>query len=287
MKNTNKVKKTITAMLAAVMMMTTAAIAASADNTQAAKSVHISQSAFEHFNDYRDWAENVGYNSGYLTQAGVKGINGDQYLTLPDSPAYTSGNIVIGDSRCCQLGILQQRTGAGSYATFGVWGGHYSSKNAPSIVTDKLRNAVRDCFEAQIKTVGKCDIYFFATVNDYDFKSNDNAGNIESAVNTAAEFANMTFDYNGKTYQPNITVIGFDGCWTTSDLWGTPQEDFNRWVEDYNKKLEAAVKAENKLNGCRFTTVPHICGGKAGFIDDGLHYSDETLKKKKKFIENN
>ena len=103
MKNTNKVKKTITSMLAAVMMMTTAAIAASADNTQTAKSVHISQSTFEHFNDYRDWAENVGYNSGYLTQAGVKGINGDQYLTLPDSQGYTSGNIVRGDSRCCHV----------------------------------------------------------------------------------------------------------------------------------------------------------------------------------------
>ena len=282
MKNTSKVKKTLTAVISGIMMMTTAAsFAVSADDTGA------SENSFEHFNDYRSWADTVGYNSGYLTQAGVKGINGDQYFTLPDSPAYTSGNIVIGDSRCCQLGILQQRSGAGSYAAFGVWGGHYGSENTPPIVTDELRNTVRDCFEAQIKSVGSCSIYFFATVNDYDFKTNDNAGNIKAAVNTAAEFANMTFECNGKTYRPNITVIGFDGCWTTSDLWGTPQEDFNRWIWDYNEKLEAAVKAEDKLTGCEFTTVPEICGGKAGFIDDGLHYSDETLKAIEKYIENN
>lgn len=235
------------------------------------------ESAFESYNDYLGWADSVGYDSGYLTRAGVDGINEDQYITLPDSPGYTSGKIVIGDSRCCQMGILQQRSGAGSYATFGVWGGHYSSVKTPPIVTDELKNAVRECFEAQIKAEGRCDIYFFATVNDYDFQENDNAGFIVDTVSAAAEFADMTFDCNGETYRPTVTVIGFDGCWTTSDLWGTPQEDFNRWVGDYSEKLEAAVRAEDRLSGCGFTTVPEICGGKAGFIDDGLHYSDETL----------
>ena len=240
-------------------------------------------STFESFNDYLDWADTTGYDSGYLTEAGANGINEDQYITLPDSQGYTSGKILIGDSRCCQLGILQQRSDIGSYATFGVWGGHYSSANPP-IVTNELRNAVRSCFEAQIKAAGSCDIYFFATVNDYDFQSNDNADFIKDTVSTAAEFADMTFDNNGEIFRPSITVIGFDGCWTTSDLWGTPQEDFNRWVEDYNVKLEAAVKAENKLSGSTFTTVPYICGGKAGFIDDGLHYSDETLTTIEKYI---
>ena len=68
MKNTSKVKKTLTAVISGIMMMTTAAsFAVSADDTGA------SENSFEHFNDYRSWAENVGYNSGYLTQAGVKG----------------------------------------------------------------------------------------------------------------------------------------------------------------------------------------------------------------------
>ena len=42
-------------------------------------------SAFERYNDYLGWADSVGYDSGYLTRAGVDGINEDQYITLRDS----------------------------------------------------------------------------------------------------------------------------------------------------------------------------------------------------------
>ena len=35
---------------------------------------------------------------------------------------------------------------------------------------------------------------------------------------------------NGEEYAPKIVVIGFDGCWTTSDLYGTPHGTFNHYV---------------------------------------------------------
>lgn len=61
------------------------------------------------------------------------------------------------------------------------------------------------------------------------------------------------------------------------DLFGTPQDVFNRYVQDYNDKLRNACSASPYLQG-RFTTVMEIFGGKACFIDDGLHYSDDTLE---------
>ena len=91
---------------------------------------------------------------------------------------------------------------------------------------------------------------------------------------------------DGKTYHPEVIVVGFDGCWTTSDLYGTPHETFNRYVSDYNESLKTAVYASSTLKNSiyEFSTVPDIAGGKADFIDDGLHYADTTLEALSSFI---
>ena len=46
-------------------------------------------------------------------------------------------------------------------------------------------------------------------------------------------------------------------------------------------KLSQAVRSSDLLDS--FTTVHEITGG-ASFIDDGLHYSDSTLKKLTEYI---
>ncbi len=233
---------------------------------------------FSLFSDYTAWASNTGYPGGMLTADGMSGINGDYFHTLPGTAGYSSGRIVIGDSRCCQLGIYQYRSGRSDFATFAVWGGHYISGSG-GIMTEAHFADVQACFEEQVQNTGKCDIYLFATVNDFDFLNNANSGYISAAVNTARRLAGMTCESNGNSVQPQVYVIGFDGCWTTSDLYGTPQETFNRYVPDYNSSLNAAVAADSILSGnaAAFTTVPEIAGGKAEFIDDGLHYADSTL----------
>ena len=63
---------------------------------------------YETVDDYNEWADNTGYESGMLTPLGVDGIGQDYFHTLDTSDGYDSGRIVIGDSRCCQLGIYQQ-----------------------------------------------------------------------------------------------------------------------------------------------------------------------------------
>lgn len=239
---------------------------------------------FYAFSDYSSWAQSTGYPSGLLEAGGVSGINQD-YFHMPDNyPAYNSGRIVIGDSRCCQLGIYQYRTGLNDFADFAVWGGHYISSYG-GIMTDEHFLEVERCFQSQIRSCQKSTIYFFATVNDYDCWNNNNSSYINSAVSTAERLASMSYEMDGVVYQPEVFVIGFDGCWTTGDLFGTPHDVFNRYVQDYNDNLRNACSSSRLLQG-RFTTVQDIVGGKAGFIDDGLHYSDDTLEKIISYISN-
>lgn len=234
---------------------------------------------FDKYSDYSAWAQNTGYPQGLLDSEGMSGLNQDHFHTPAGSEGYLSGRIVIGDSRCCQLGIFQARTGRSDFAAFAVWGGHYASGMSGAIMSEAHFAEVESCFREQVRACGSSVIYLFATVNDYDCYSNSNASYISAAVNTAHRLAEMSCDVDGKTCHPEVIVVGFDGCWTTSDLYGTPQEVFNQYVDDYNSRLLQAVSADSLLssNAGRFTTVPAIAGGKAGFIDDGLHYSDDTL----------
>lgn len=210
---------------------------------------------------------------------GVDGINQDYFHTLPDAPGYTSGKIVIGDSRCCQLGIYEQRTGADDFADYAVWGGHFLPGAEPPAMTEEQFSEVERCFQEQIKSCGECSIFFFATVNDYDYIGNENDQSISSAVSTAEKLGNMSCQKEGKLYRPEVIVIGFDGG-AGDVLQHIPAQDFNRYVDDYNEKLRTAVNDSPLLqqNAEYFTTVPEITDGSTGFNEDGLHYSDDTLK---------
>ena len=234
---------------------------------------------FTVLDDYQKWAKEVGYPQGMLAAMGVDGINQDYFHTLPDAPGYTSGKIVIGDSRCCQLGIFEQRTDADGFADFAVWGGHFLPGAQPPLMTEEQFSEVERCFQEQIKNCGECSIYFFATVNDYDYVGNENDQSISAAVSMAEKLGNMSFQKEGKLYRPEVIVIGFDGG-AGNVLQRIPAQVFNRYVDDYNEKLRTAVNNSALLqqNAEYFTTVPEITGGRTGFNEDGLHYSDDTLK---------
>ena len=252
------------------------------ENTEEARAFENAEAApaeYTVLDDYQKWAKDVGYPQNMLVPMGVDGINQDYFHTLPDAPGYTSGKIVIGDSRCCQLGIFEQRTDADGFADYAVWGGHFLPGAEPPAITDQVLSEVEHCFQEQIKAGGKCSIYFFATVNDYDYIGNENDDSIAAAVKTAETLAGMSFEDEGRVYQPEVIVIGFDGG-EGDILYRIPAEDFNRYVDDYNQKLRAAVSSSTLLqeNIAQFTTIPEITGGRTGFNEDGLHYSDSTLK---------
>ena len=134
-------------------------------------------------------------------------------------------------------------------------------------------------FRNRLKPEANAASIFFATVNDYDYIGNENDDSIAAAVRTAETLAGMSFEDEGRVYQPEVIVIGFDGG-EGDILYRIPSEDFNRYVDDYNEKLRTAVSSSMLLreNITQFTTVPEITGGRTGFNEDGLHYSDGTLK---------
>lgn len=192
----------------------------------------------------------------------------------------SSGLIVVGDSRCCQLGSYQRNTGRNDFAVFATWGGHYIPGIRPQILTDSVLAEIETCFRAQIESCGSCVIWFFATVNDYNYTDSSNSAGISAAILAAERLVGMKYEYNGETCHPRVIVVGFDGCRAEGMMNGIPQEDFNRYIADYNEKLRAAVKRSGLLapDARYFTTVPEIVGGKAGFVEDGLHYDDATLE---------
>ncbi|MBQ3390582.1 MAG: S-layer homology domain-containing protein [Firmicutes bacterium] len=242
---------------------------------------------FTQLQDYLTWADEVGYPEGLLDSLGAAGINQDYFHTPAESDAYTSGRIVIGDSRCCQLGIYEQRTGLSDFAVYAVWGGHYAPGLTPMLLREDLLAAVQDCFEAQIRACGKCTIYFFATVNDNEYENNENEERIAAALQAAEGFASMSVKVNGKTYHPDMVLIGFDGGSVSSPILGRIEpEVYNRYVAGFNEAFLSRT-AESEILApfsSGFTTVPVIMEKKTAFNADGLHYSDGTLDEIISFI---
>ncbi|MBR6917365.1 MAG: hypothetical protein IKN38_04200 [Clostridia bacterium] len=207
--------------------------------------------------------------------------NGVYYHTFSDSAPYLSGKIVIGDSRCCQLGEYQQSAGECDFAAFAFWGGHYIPGYAPQIITDDSFEEVRKCFEEQIKTRGRCTLFFFATINDYDHTDSENDESVSYAVAAAEKLASMECEIDGRTYRPDIVVIGFAGVKDGVNFSdGLTSEVFNEHVDDCNEKLNLAVSSSEVLKDALagYTTVKDITNGSVTFVDDAVHYGDETLE---------
>ena len=235
--------------------------------------------SFDEAQDYVDWAYETGYRTGAMVPQGASSIGYDYFHTLPGEPAYRSGRIVIGDSRCCQLGIYALRSNRKSYAVYAVWGGHYTSGLVPPVLTDKHLQEIEACFQEQIRVRGFCKIFFFATVNDFDFHTNHNEQHIQAALSAAERIASLSCEQDGEVFHPQVYVIGFAGGRNTGSIVSVPHAVFNRYCGDYCEKLHAAVDASALLRDTApyYTAVPEIVQGEVGFIDDGLHYDDQTL----------
>ena len=231
--------------------------------------------------DYQKWAYTEGYPQDLLISKGIDGINQDYFHTIPGSAGYSSGRIVIGDSRCCQLGIWENRKGIDDYAVYAVWGGHYVPGTGTPALTEEVLDDIEQCFHEQIRTRGESTVFFFATVNDYDYLNDNNAGYISGAVDAAQRIASLSYAYEGNVYHPKVIVIGFDGGAQSFSA-------LNRYVGSYNTMLHEAVKNSTLLKETEslFNSVPEITNRNTTYISDGLHYSDATLQMIAEYIKN-
>ena len=94
----------------------------------------------------------------------------------------------------------------------------------------------------------------------------------------------MHYEHEGKDVYPSVTVIGIVAGARNGNVLQYSAEEFNRYEEDYNALLKETVDGSEVLQNAEWTTVSEILNNETGFIPDGLHYNDETLKKLADYI---
>ena len=171
-----------------------------------------------------------------------------------------SGKLFIGDSRTCQLWNYKHK--GASFVS--VWGGHYGyGGSTMQIDYASQRTTMKTYAQNTIKKCGKCHIYIFATVNDYN-----GAGSYTSPVSNVVSLAETAYGwtakYQGKTVHPVVHVI---------QLVGSKGKN----VSAYNALLKSKAASSKKIKNC-ISISGCLAGSNGGYASDGVHYNDTTLK---------
>lgn len=169
----------------------------------------------------------------------------------------SAGTLVVGDSRTCQLWDAK-KTGA-SFVS--VWGGHYGyGGSSYQIDASAQRKKMKEYISDAIAKKGRCDVYVFATVNDYDGGSGYKAA-ADKVASLAKALSSYGGKYKGKTVKCKVTVVGLVGS-------------KGRSVAAYNKYLKGRLAkgvAWMSVSGC-------LAGANRGYLADNVHYNSKTLK---------
>lgn len=184
------------------------------------------------------------------------GIN--NYHCVMSNPK--SGKLIIGDSRTCQMWNYKSK--GASFVS--VWGGHYGyGGTLMQIDNASQRNTMKLYAQDTIKKCGKCHIYIFATVNDYN-----GAGSYTSAVANVINLADTAYGwtakYQKKTVHPIVHVV---------QLVGSKGKN----VSGYNTLLKSKVASSKKIKNC-ISISGCLAGSNGGYASDGIHYNNATLK---------
>lgn len=183
---------------------------------------------------------------GLNVEAKVYGTNGYKC----EKTNYKSGILLIGDSRTCQLWNYK-KSGASVMA---IWGGHYYTKSS-SIDSYKNRKQIKKIVKSTVKKKGYCNVYLFATVNDYNGEGKSDA---KASAKKVIKFAKSIRSYNKKA---KVTIIGLIGSKGTD-------------VSYYNKYLKSNLPRKVKLLSIKSC----LTGENKGYDRDNLHYNKSTLK---------
>lgn len=176
-----------------------------------------------------------------------------------------SGMLIVGDSRCCQIFNLDNN--CSSFCA--IWGGHYNWTPNESywIDSEAMRKNMKKYVSNTIGAKGYCNIFIFATVNDWGAAANSldstmepMADNVISLAETASEWSG---DYNGKKISPTVYVV---------ELIGSKGKD----VSKYNKYLKGKVKESSKIKES-VSIEDCLKGDNGGFLSDDLHYTNDTI----------
>lgn len=179
-------------------------------------------------------------------QAASYGTNGYQCT----KKHLNTGIVVMGDSRTCQL--WNYNNSGASFVS--VWGGHYyGGTNSMSIDATARRTQLKTYINDTVSKKGYCNVYLFATVNDY----NGGSG-YQGAADKVVNLSKTVKGYNKKA---TVTVVGLVG-------------GKGKNVSNYNTYLK-----KNLPSGVKWLSVADCLGGSnSGYTSDNLHYNNTTLK---------
>ena len=160
-----------------------------------------------------------------------------------------SGKLIIGDSRVCQM------WDSGTKASYvSVWGGHYYGTKG-SINSDEGIRIMKKYIKKTLDKKGYCDVYIFASVNDFNGGSETEAKLSADKLLKLAKMLNVSDNVN-------INIVG---------LVGTKGVD----VTGYNQILQ-----DNIAQGMKFASIEGCLKGENnGYLSDNIHFNKVTLKK--------
>lgn len=194
------------------------------------------------------------------TQAQIRyGNNG--YHCLNDNTD-SSSILVIGDSRCCQMYNYDNESA--SYVS--VWGGHYGYGGSNmQIDHSSASKYAKEYIEKTLVAHGECDVFIFATVNDYNGgnfdKEKNPAGN--HIINYAKELSKIEVK-RGSTYvKPDVRIVSLVG-------------GFGKDVESFNDELWGLCAETDDIG---FLSINETVGEKEDYLGDNLHYSENAILK--------
>lgn len=177
-----------------------------------------------------------------------------------------TARLVIGDSRCYQL-YRYHKAGASFVA---VWGGHYGEGcgEAYTINSAARRKHMKKYVRASIKAKGRCTVFIFATINDYNYGQGYNA-RMNKLIQQARELKELSYEYKGKQVSPKVYIVKLIG-------FEPEQAEYNAGIDRYNKRLTRLAKRNHistlDLSGC-------LEGENQGYKAPlNLHYNRTTLK---------
>lgn len=163
-----------------------------------------------------------------------------------------TGKLIIGDSRTCQLWNYKNK--GASFVS--VWGGHYGYRGSSGqIDTSSQKNTMKDYIKTSVNKKGYCNVYIFATVNDFNGGTKAAA---KGPANNVIKLAKELKNYNSKA---NITVVSLVGT------KGKNVSAFNTYLKN---NLPNKVKWLN-ISDC-------LKGSNSGYQIDNTHYNNTTLK---------
>ncbi len=177
---------------------------------------------------------------------------------MVDNNSY-SGRLFVGDSRVIQMYRYNdyQYYDQASFVTVG--GGGYSGSSS-SINSSERLSTMETCTRESIEYTGGCDVYIFATPNEFNDSSSSYTIPVQRVMSVAEQAKTWTASFNGKTVAPTVYVVELIAG------KGVTVSGYN----SYLRSMAADIGVQTiSISDC-------LAGSNGGYSSGNLHFNTTT-----------